>query len=219
MNYRKLSNFISIFLFIILLTVLIILINTYGINALKELAEGLGFWSYLAIFALRCISIVIPALPSTAYSILAGGLLGFEKAFVLISITDLLSCSFSFWISRTYGKALIKKIIGRKSLNRIESIAASHLENNFFLMTGFLMTGLFDFVSYAIGLTRTPWKKFLFPLVISILLSTGPVVALGAGVFEGSTKIMFASLIGVFLLAIISSKINRKLQMNQDSYR
>ena len=44
----------------------------------------MGIWAPLGIYVLRFTSIVIPALPSTAYSILAGGLLGFEKGLTSI---------------------------------------------------------------------------------------------------------------------------------------
>jgi hypothetical protein len=35
---------------------------------------------------------------------------------------------------------------------QVDRLSRRHLERNFFLMTGFLMTGLFDFVAYGVGL-------------------------------------------------------------------
>ena len=117
-----------------------------------------------------------------------------------------------FFISRKYGRRLVRKFVGNGFMNRIEKISKRHLENNFFLMTGFLMTGLFDFVSYAIGLTRTPFKKFLPALIISIMLSNPPVVALGAGVLEGGKELFVIALLFVFVLSIITAKIRAKNQ-------
>ena len=76
-------------------------------------------------------------------------------------------------------------------------------------MTGFLMTGLFDFVSYGIGLTNTPRRRFLIALIISISLSNPPIVALGAGLLEGGKKFLFLGVFGVFILSLISSRLSK----------
>ena len=61
-------------------TVLVVLlIQRYGISQLQANVETLGVWAPLALFFLRFTSVVIPALPGTAYSVLAGGLLGFSQ--------------------------------------------------------------------------------------------------------------------------------------------
>ena len=62
---------------------------------------------------------------------------------------------------------------------RIERISKKYLENNIFLITGCLMTSWFDFVCYAVGLTKLPWKKFMPALILSIVISDTPFVATG----------------------------------------
>jgi len=147
--------------------------------------EQWGVWAPVGIFALRFTSVVIPALRGTAYAILAGGLLGFGKGVAVICVADICSCSLSFWLSRRYGRNLVKQLVGQGFMYRIDHFSQRHLERNFFLLTGCLMTGFFDFVCYGIGLTKAPWTKFLPALVISIALSNPPFVALGAGILEG----------------------------------
>ena len=99
----------------------------------------------------------------------------------------------------------------KKVIKRVEYISKQHLENNFFLMTGFLMTGLFDFVSYAVGLTNPSCRKFFPALLISIVVSNPHIVALGAGILEGGKKLVFIALIGIFILALITSKLRKKV--------
>ena len=208
-NIFKVISFYSI---ISLLLFFVYCVNEYGIIVIRSKIEQYGYWAPLAIFLLRFTSIIIPALPSTAYSLLSGGLLGFQKGIVVICLADLTSCSTSFFISRKYGRRLVRKFVGNGFMNRIEKITKRHLEDNFFLMTGFLMTGLFDFVCYAIGLTRTPLKKFLPALMISIILSNPPVVALGAGVLEGGKQLLVIALFFIFLLSIITARIRSRNQ-------
>ena len=64
-------------------------------------------------------------------------------------------------------------------MKRIESISQDYLETNYFLMTALLMSGFFDFVCYAIGLTKITWKRFMPALIFSIIISDAPFVASG----------------------------------------
>ena len=89
-------------------------------------------------------------------------------------------------------------------MERIESFNQNQLEENFFLMTGLLMTGLFDFLSYSIGLGGTRWRTFTPALIISLLISDSILVAVGAGISEGKNLLLGGALLGMFALATIS---------------
>ncbi len=203
---RKIFQFIAIAL---LFVAIAILINQYGMAALQAQVERMGVWAPAGLFALRFSSVVIPALPGTAYSIAAGGLLGFQKGLLVVCLSDFLSCSLSFWLSRRYGRSLVSHLIGERFMDRVDRLSQRHLERNFFLMTAFLMTGFFDFVAYGVGLARAPWRKFLPALVLSIAISNPPIVAVGASALEGGKILLFFALFGVFGLALIAGWVRR----------
>ena len=169
----------------------------------------MGVWAPLGIVALRGVSILLPALPSTAYSLLAGALLGFETGLIMIFITDVVFCQIAFLVAKRFGQRPVKALVGEKASNRIESFNQSQIEGNPFFLTGLLMTGLFDFVSYAAGLGGTKWKTFTPALLISVALSDPPIVALGAGVFSGGKLMLGLALLGVFALAIITGAVKK----------
>ncbi|MGK7932126.1 MAG: TVP38/TMEM64 family protein [Microcystaceae cyanobacterium] len=185
------------------------LINYYGVSNLKNNLEQLGIWLPVGIFALRFTSVVIPALPGTAYSVLAGGLLGFTQGLWVICLADLASCSLSFFLSRRHGRGLIRHLVGQGFMDRINTLSQRHLERNFFLLTGCLMTGFFDFVCYTMGLTKITVSKFAPALIISIALSNPPIVALGAGLLEGGKLLLGFAILGIFFLAIITGIVKR----------
>lgn len=189
--------------------VVVVLIDRYGIATLRSQVERMGVWAPVGLFALRFSSVVIPALPGTAYSILAGGLLGFQQGLAVVCLSDLLSCTLSFWLSRQYGRSLVKRLVGERFMDRVDSFSQRHLERNFFLMTAFLMTGFFDFVAYGAGLARVPWRKFLPALVLSIAISNPPIVAIGASLLEGGKILLFVALFGVFGLALLTGWLRR----------
>jgi uncharacterized membrane protein YdjX (TVP38/TMEM64 family) len=203
----KILKFVAIVGAIALLTWVV---HRYGVSQIRAQVEQMGFWAPLAIFVLRFTSVVIPALPGTAYSVLSGALLGFTQGLVVICVADLVSCSLSFFISRQFGQDIVKKLVGDRFMDRIDTLSKQHLERNFFLMTGFLMTGFFDFVCYGVGLTKAPWLTFAPALVISILISNPPIVALGAGLLEGGKILLLFAILGVFALAIVTGIVQKQ---------
>ena len=190
-----------------------------------------GNWGILLIMFLRLISIVIPIIPGTYCLLLSGYLFGLVNGLLLSCISDLIACSISFFIAKRYGRKILKIIMPKKYLNKFELISKNYLERNFFLLTGFLMTGWFDFVSYGVGLTKLRWRKFLAALCLSILLSDLPFVATGSGfreiqnknynlsnILEGNVPslqkeyliLFIVSVIIIFSIGVFGAFINRK---------
>ncbi|GAB1542505.1 hypothetical protein NUACC21_51790 [Scytonema sp. NUACC21] len=186
------------------------LLNKIGIEQVREQVAQFGIWAPVILFGLRFTSIIVPVLPGTAYAILAGGLFGFVQGLVVIALADLASCLFNFYIARRYGRSLVERFVGQTFIEKVDRLAQRHLERNFFIMIGFLMTGLFDFVAYAIGLTRTSWQSYLIALVASIIIAKPLWVAAGAGIFEGSQLLLGLALLGAFGIGIITAVLQRQ---------
>ncbi len=208
---NKLQKFLSIIFFVGIFIVLIYLIQNYGIDPLRNRVQSMGIWAPFGIFILRGVSIILPALPSSAYSLLAGSLLGFQKGYFTIILSDIIFCQAAFFIARYFGRNPVRRLVGSKAMKRIESFNQNQLEENFFLMTGLLMTGLFDFLSYAIGIGGTRWKIFTPALLISLLISDSILVAVGAGVSQGAGLFLGIALLGMFALATVSGLAKRKI--------
>ena len=156
-------------------------IRDFFYNTVSSLNNN-RFFSPILIFLLffaRSISIIVPVLPGTIFSVAAGFQFGFVDGLIIIFLADFLSCSISFLLARKLGRNYIRNLLGLKQMQRVESISKDYLENNYFLMTAFLMSGFFDFVCYAIGLTKITWKRFMPALIFSIIISDSPFVASG----------------------------------------
>ena len=199
--------YIKIFLIVVLIFGIIGILTNF-LNANKEsiqsVVQSAGIWGPGILFVARGISIIIPALPSSIFSVIAGGALGFKSGYLTIVLADFICCQIAFFIARKYGRLPVRKIVGRKAMERIESFNQNQLEENFFLMTGLLMTGLFDFLSYSIGLGGTRWRTFTPALIISLLISDSILVAVGSGISEGKNLLLGGALLGMFVLATIS---------------
>jgi len=182
----KYYRYLIIIFFVVILSISIILFDVNIISDFfYDIVTGLNsnnFFSLILIFLLfilRSISIIIPVLPGTIFSAAAGFQFGFVQGLIIIFFADFISCSISFLLARKLGRNYISKLLGSRQMRRVESISQDYLENNYFLMTALLMSGFFDFVCYAIGLTKITWKRFMPALIFSIIISDSPFVASG----------------------------------------
>ena len=190
---NQIKSYIVLTFLIITLSIILIffdvnLIRDFFFNVVDRLDENRFFSLILIIllFLLRSISIVIPVLPGTIFSVAAGFQFGFTQGLVIIFCADFIACSISFLLARKLGRSYISRLLGLRQMRRVESISKDYLEKNYFLMTALLMSGFFDFVCYAIGLTKITWKRFMPALIFSIIISDSPFVA--SGVAAGKIK-------------------------------
>ena len=215
MKKEKLKKILLTALFTGAFILLVFLIQTYGVEPLRSAVREMGIWAPVGIFILRGISVILPALPSSVYSLLAGSLLGFKTGYLTIFISDLIFCQLAFLIARNFGRSPVRKLVGVKAMKKIEGFNQNQLEGNFFLMTGLLMTGLFDFLSYALGIGGTRWRLFTPSLIISLLISDSIIVAVGAGVSQGAGLMLGAALLGMFALATIAGFNKKRASSSQ----
>lgn len=211
----KIARFLELGLIGILLALAIWFANQIGIEEIRANIDRLGIWAPLLVLLLRLTSIVIPVLPGTAYSIVAGALFGFWTGLIAIAIADLIACTANFFIAKRYGRDVVQKFVGERFMGRVDRLSRKYLESNFFLLTGVLMTGLFDFVCYAVGLTRMSWGSFMGALLLSIAIAKPPIVALGAGIFEGGRIFLGVALLGFFVVSIITGWVKRNQNFDE----
>ena len=79
----KILQFVAIAVVFIALAVLL---HKYGMAPIRANVERMGVWAPLGLFALRFSSVLVPALPGTAYSLAAGALLGFPKGLAVVCL-------------------------------------------------------------------------------------------------------------------------------------
>jgi uncharacterized membrane protein YdjX (TVP38/TMEM64 family) len=206
----RLKTALKISAWVAVVVVVVVYLQRYGIAPLQNAVNEMGIWAPLGLFLLRGISISLPALPSSVYSLLAGSLLGFKVGYLTIILSDLVFCSSAFYIARRWGRGPVSRLVGAGAMEKIDGFSKNQLEGNFFLMTGLLMTGLFDFLSYAIGISRTHWRIFAPALLISVLISDSILVAVGAGVTKGASVSLGIALLAMFALATFTGLLKKK---------
>ena len=209
---KKLERFLLISLCVLAAVLFYYFIVIEWKEEIDQIVRGMGLWAPLGIFILRGISTIFPIISNLPYAILAGSVLDFKTAYITIFLADFISCQVAFSIARNLGREPVRRLVGIKAMKRIESFNQNQLEGNFFLMTGVLMTGLFDFLSYGLGLGGTRWRLFTFALFLCLVIFDAVAVAIGAGLAD-SVYIVVA-MVGMFGLAIITGLIKKKVSVS-----
>ena len=210
---KKLKKFFLISFFVLAAVLFYYFIAVKWDEQIQQIVKDMGFWAPFGIFILRGISTIFPVISNLPYAILAGSVLDFKTAYLTIFLADFVSCQVAFLIARNLGREPVRRLVGIKAMKRIESFNQNQLEGNFFLMTGVLMTGLFDFLSYGLGLGGTRWRIFTFALLFCLVIFDAVAVAIGAGLAD-SVYIIFA-MVGMFGLAIVTGLIKKKISLTQ----
>lgn len=191
---------------------IIVLLQQINVEPLKAQIRQLGPWAPVGIFVLRSSSVIIPIIPSTIWAIFAGSFLAYPVAVVTVVLADIFSCSVGFYLAKRYGRGLVEKLVGTRFMGKVDNLSKKHLESNFFLLAGALMTGAFDFVSYSAGLTTTKWSMFLPALALAAIISDAPMVAIGANVFQRGKGFAFAgiAILSAFCLAMLAGWLQKR---------
>jgi len=155
------------------------------------------------------LSHIIAPLGGTPATVVGAAVFGIWKTVLFFYIAGIISASTNFFISRKYGRGLVEKLAGKKAMRDIDLFAE---KAGVKLLIAGRLIGFFFFeiVSYAFGLTKISFKKYL---IITIFFSAPPSV-LFAFAFQ---KINFesfaesAAVIGIMILTgIISGIILKK---------
>lgn len=119
----------------------------------------------LVYIILQTITIVIPPLGGLFLQIALLAVLGPFWGLVLTYLVVTPLYLVNFYIARRFGRPFIKRIAGKTAVARIDHYSRDVGTPALVILKVF-QGGLFDYISYAAGLTQIPFKKFL---VVNVL--------------------------------------------------
>jgi len=139
----------------------IVLFNVFdGGPAMRRWIEGAGAWAPLVYVALKASTYVVAPLSGTPVKLAGGALFGFWEGAALGLIGDMLGASMNFWIARLFRDRAISKLSGRKAIKQIDELTEHVGGWRALLAARIFLSSLYDFISYAAGLSKLPFKQF-----------------------------------------------------------
>ncbi|MEN9227504.1 MAG: VTT domain-containing protein [Gloeomargarita sp. HHBFW_bins_205] len=155
-----------------------------GLELTQEWLARFGWSARLVFVGLSAGSLILAPLSGSSLYILGGTLFGQHQAFVLSWIATLIGCSVNFWIARCWGRRLVVRLVGHHQVAALDRWLAD-LQTHHSIFYMFLVMHLSqDIVSYALGLTRIPYRDFFIALSLSAATIVGFFIYLGSGVLN-----------------------------------
>lgn len=163
-----------LFFSIILIFFRFIVIPITNTDQFRLIVENIGIFGYLLVIIYIVLSHVLAPISGTPGVLLAYTVYGPFIGTILLFIAGMISATINFYISRRYGRKVVKKLAGKDALNKIDSISLNE-EKKTLIIARFFGFTLFDFISYAYGLTNMPYKTyisitFITSLIVNIIL-------------------------------------------------
>jgi uncharacterized membrane protein YdjX (TVP38/TMEM64 family) len=193
-------------------------LKAYFLN-IRDWIQSLGVWApigYIAIY----IGATVVALPGLFLGIIAGSVFGGLVGVVLVSISSTISAGIAFIIARHFARNAAERWISKhKRLQRLDDLTEKH---------GALIVGIarlnflfpFNLLNYAFGLTKIPFRTYLFwswlcmlPTIIMVVVFSDAVTE---SLFYGkismlSVGVVISAILFLGILAFLAQKKFRQL--------
>lgn len=184
-----------IFLYILLKAILIPLITSEGF---KDFTASLGFFGYFIVVGYTVLSHVFAPLAGTPGVLLGVTVYGVKTGMFLLYVASLISATLNFWISKKFGRRLVTKLVGEKSMKEVDEFTS--VEGKQVLIISRLFGfPIFEFISYAAGLTNISFREyFIITAIASIFTNVAAYLVFRNMNFQSETGIMIwiGSIIG-----------------------
>jgi uncharacterized membrane protein YdjX (TVP38/TMEM64 family) len=170
------SNVLAIqwerYLPLLLVGVLISLVSVFvmqmwgGAERIRVLVAGAGAWAPLVFILLKASTYVIAPLSGTPLKIAAGALFGVWDGLLYTMAGDVLGGSLNFWIARLLGRPGIRRFAGAKAIAQVDETVEHAGGWRALLAARLVLSAVYDFISYAAGLSNLPFRQYLWVTVV-----------------------------------------------------
>lgn len=219
---RKLEKYMPYILFLlgvlaVMILIVALLIIKIGVpfyqtitepNAARDWILSFGKWSYLVLFAIVYLQVVIAILPGEPFQIAAGLAFGPIVGSLLSTLGTLLASITTFLLTRIFGYKLIEFFFSEHTRSKMDLRDYNEENIERIVFIAFLIPGTpKDFLAYAVGLTPLSLLTWIRITVIArfppIIMATLGGQALNSGNFKtAAVTLLIGNVISLFVYLI-----------------
>lgn len=165
------KNWISIIVFIIALVALFFMLKIFLVpyvnsQEFRSFIQEIGIGGYFILGAYIVLTQVFAPLSGTPGVILSMSIYGVGAGMLILYLGSMVSSVINFYISRKWGRKWVVKFIGEKGMKEVDEFTEIEGGKALIICRIFGFTFL-EFVSYAVGLTKMPFKKYMIITLIT----------------------------------------------------
>lgn len=193
-------------------------INAIGLERIRAFVEGAGPWAPLAFIAVKAFTYVFAPLTSGPIQLSAGVLFGLLPGTLYTLAGEVIGGSIAFALSRRFGRPVVQRLIGIEGLSRADAFVAQIVDWKTLSYARLFLFSLYDFISYAVGFSKLPYRTYLAVSVIVGFIPTFAASLLGTTLTEERSGLVIVyALVGIacVLPLLFQKQIRRALKLEQ----
>jgi uncharacterized membrane protein YdjX (TVP38/TMEM64 family) len=141
----------------------------------QGMVEKAGIWGPIVFVIFFIISQVFAPVSGTPALLLSYTLYGLPITIIMSYIASLISATINFYISRLYGRRLVKRLAGERMMKEIDDFVEVS-GSKMLILSRTLGFFFFEIISYAAGLTSISFKLFItitatFSLIPALIIA------------------------------------------------
>lgn len=164
LHWKEIILLILFFMFIWWLT------NVIASNWLTAFVDRLGVFGPLGVIAYVVISHIFAPIIGSPGIMMSVGVYGIFATMLYTYIGGLISATIAFYISRKWGRGVVVKLVGEKTMQQVDNFVEM-FGGRMLIISRIFGFPIFEVISYAAGLTNMSYKRYI---VITILFSAIP---------------------------------------------
>lgn len=170
-----------------------------------------------ALFVLaRAIPVVVAPIPGLVFDFVGVAVFGWKLGLVLALIGAHLGATIAFYIGRCFREPAVKYFAPLRSVHEWEDQYSEQRKFWMLVAARFITSPFFDYVSYAAGLTKMSYTKFIFSTFIGIFPFAFAIYYFGGLALYQGPLYALALFIGMFILgALFGKSFRQKLRLGK----
>lgn len=164
------------------------------VTTLKSFVLEAGIWAPIVFILLKILTIIIAPISGGPLYPLVGLFFGFWPGILYVAIGDLVGYSGAFLISRYFGKSAVDRLVSSNENGLMARMVEKIGTSKGFFQACITCFALPELLSYAAGLSRLAYWKFILILWPASVVGTSILVLLGAS-FDMSEQPLLISLL------------------------
>ncbi len=169
-----------------------------GTTDIQDKVNRAGVWAPLAFILIKSSTIIFAPLNGAPVYLVAHKLFPFKTAFIYLFIGDMLGFSVVFYISRHFGRTMLRKILTTEQFEQMQKFLLRTANWKGLIVTRLTLPGFADMISYSVGLTHIPYWQYALVTMAFVIINITIMLTLGAAFIENIKDYLI--LIGIFVV-------------------
>jgi uncharacterized membrane protein YdjX (TVP38/TMEM64 family) len=191
---------------VLVFVIMVVSFSYFDMSAIESFVQRAGIWAPLVLILAKASTMVFAPVSGSPLYPLSGAVFGFIPGTIYLILGDLLGSTISFFISRKFGKKVVERF-ARGNVPLIDRILQFMETDKGFLIARVCFIALPEAVSYASGLTRITFTRFITISTLVGILPTAILAGAGAWISIGTDAISAIVLITLGLVISVGGGI------------